>query len=933
MKRIFVSFHENPAAVAALYLHENGKDPLRTLVVSPTQRFKSYLASELLRITGADAMLSPRIETSAQLIQLCAAYTGLDTAGDIKRLSMLYTAFHRTAEIDTLFPGDTFKSFRQFRHAARMVSGVFDELAGEGFFLAGDDADPEWYGVPRAPERSSPGAVSETGEKIPGVETGANEDRRRLIEKAVLEDSRHRPHLEILRNLYEQYTDVQKETGIFDMGFLLGQAGGEAIEAVFRGYDEIVLVSPLSLTAFEERMHREISDRLTVICQDTRDYDFSRIIAFREGAGTSELDDSEAGPSSNKTAIHGAHRARLQFFETSSRINEVMLCCTIIKRELDSGIPEERIAVINIDSPVCEMLRSALGALGIGVNMTRGVSVKKSPLFQFFQLTRDFFYSGMDTSLLLQLVGNEFFIELSGLSVDRNRLKRDIVKNRLFRLRSLECDLIKQYPQALSTLKNLLTLYRSRGFGELYDRLADLFGGFGEKKTYDYYAVRDVLFESACELADLSAGFAESPFDIFVQHAGSKKYSLLGSFESGVQVLGLLESRGICFDTVIIPGFNEGIFPVRGQSDIFLNRGMRERLGIPTFLDREELQLYYLMRIVDASKRTFIVSVDDPSGENGVQSRFAVILRDMCDVVEPENAEAEEYLLPVCQRETIRKKAITMPRMSERVRAFSRLDAQRIKLCETQYYIARVLGIDSEEEIQKEIDLSLIGRKVHRMFYDLYGSFDFSRGVPRRDTLKKRLKSLFEDAFREGCFFTAEETLMKKILWNNLIKCIEHDVRRFNDGYRVLTEYGERELQAEIGDGMYTIGGRIDRIDLSPSMKYVIMDYKTGVLPRRTDHLAGSNYRQIQLGFYGLLFSKLHPDAEIEGIGYFDINSKNGYVEVLTSGEIEEYLDEFERYLIYLFDAFNSRDRLSLANDIGNCAYCPFYILCRVYEQ
>ncbi len=900
MKRIPVPFSESPAAVTARYIHESGKNPLYVLIVSPTQRFKSYLASELLILTGTEAMLSPRIETSAQLIQLCAASSSLDTAGEIARFSMLYTAFGRTAGIDEIFPGNTVKNFRQFRYAARMVFSVLDELAGEGFFLAGDVSNA----------------------------------RRGLIEQAIREDSRHRPHLKILQQLYRQYTSVQKEAGIFDAGLLLGQVGREAIETVFHGYEEIVLVSPLSLTAFEKRMYREIDDRLTVIYQYTGDYDFSRIIAFQaEENWAPETDGSAVDPSFKKTTINSGRRAQLQFFETSSRINEVMLCCNIIKKELDSGMPETEIAVFNIDSPVCEMLYNALRALGIGANMTRGISVKKSPLLQFFKLIKDFFYSGMDTSLLLQLMGNEFFIELSGLSVNQRQLKRDIVKSRLFQLYSLEDDLMGQYPKARSALKNFMKLYRSQDFSELHNRLSDLFRVFGEKKAYYFYAVRDVLLESAYELTELAPGFDENPFDIFIQYAGLKKYSLLGSFESGVQILGLLESRGIHFSTVIIPGFNEGIFPVRGEGDIFLNLGVRRKLGLSTFLDREELEFYYLKRIIDASKRTFIVSVDDPSGENGVQSRFAVVLRDWCDVIEPETPEAEEYLLPVCQQEKGLKKAVTMPRMSDTVHTFSRLDAQRIKQCETQYYIARVLGIDSEAEIQKEIDLSLVGQKVHKLFYDLYGSFDFTRGVPREDALKKRLVSLFEDTFREGFFFTGEEVLVKKILLNNLLRCIENDVRRFTEGYRVLSEYAEKELQTEIGDGLYTINGRIDRIDLSPSRKYVIMDYKTGNVPARTDHLSRSDYRQIQLGFYGLLFSKLNLDADIEGLGYFDINSRNGYVEIIGADEIEEYLAGFEGYLIDLLDTFNSRDRLSLAEDINNCTYCPFYILCRVYEQ
>jgi len=901
MKCIYVPFSESPVTVTAQYIYESRKNLLRMLIVAPTQRFKSYLAWELLRIAGAGAMLAPRIETSSQLIALCTASTGLSIAGDMERLSMLHAAFCKARGIHAVFPENTEKSFRQFNRAARMIFAAFDELAREGFFLTGISDMPVWY-----------------NSDFFGKGAAASRSRKETLDSVLEEDGAYRSHLKILRELFRRYVSIQEEAGRFDGGYVLGMVNPVDIERIFHVYEEVVLVSPLALTAFEKMMYRRIGDRLTVVCQDTAEYDFSRVLSFTGADGITRI----KGPDSKS-------RARLRFFETGSRINEVMLCCDIVKKELDSGAPETEIAVVNIDPPVCEMIYNALVALGIRVNMTRGISVRKSSLFQFLQLAHDFFNSNMDTVLCLQLTDNEFFVELSKTVISKKQLKRDIVKRRLFQLGSLE-DHIGRYPEVLSALTNLRALCKSQDFHELHDRLSGLLRTFDKKKAYDYYAVRDVLLESAYELTALSAGFEENPFDIFLQHAGSKNYSLLGSFEEGVQILGLLESRGIRFSTVLIPGFNEGIFPVRGEADLFLNLGIRRKLGLSTFLDREELEFFYLKRIIEASQRSFILSVDDPAGEDGVQSRFAVLLRDSCDVIE---TDTEEYLLPVCQDETIVDRGATYPVLRAPVHDFSRLDAQRIQECETQYYIARVLGIESEEELQKEIDLSFVGRKVHTLFCDLYNEFDFSTGVGQLAALKTRLKELFKDAFEEGCFFTGEETLMKKILLNNLLRSVENDVRRFNEGYRVLTEYGEKRLQTTIGEGLYTINGRIDRIDISPASKYVIMDYKTGGVPKKNDHLDRAGYRQLQLGFYGLLFKKLHPDAVLEGLGYFDINDKNGYVEIIGEDEIEGYLSDFEKHLIGLFDTFNAKDRLSLAEDIDSCTYCPFYVLCRIYER
>ncbi len=65
-----------------------------------------------------------------------------------------------------------------------------------------------------------------------------------------------------------------------------------------------------------------------------------------------------------------------------------------------------------------------------------------------------------------------------------------------------------------------------------------------------------------------------------------------------ISVVGILETRGVCFPYVIIPEFNAGNVPSLSDKDLFLNTAMREKIGLPTRKSRENLQkqIFYLQR-------------------------------------------------------------------------------------------------------------------------------------------------------------------------------------------------------------------------------------------------------------------------------------------------------------------------------------------------
>jgi ATP-dependent helicase/DNAse subunit B len=375
---------------------------------------------------------------------------------------------------------------------------------------------------------------------------------------------------------------------------------------------------------------------------------------------------------------------------------------------------------------------------------------------------------------------------------------------------------------------------------------------------------------------------------------------------------------------------------VRENEDILLGLHLRRELGLPTVLDQETLQFYYLKRIIDSSEGSYLLSLVDRKGEMDVRSRFWYYFSEghyevkECDAV---------CMLPLKTKDKeLDYPSITQPVLSSIVHEVSRLDLDRLKRCETLYYISRVLNIKDEEILKRKIDVNLLGLKVHALFTELYSDSlysGFDERIREPEEYRPRFDELFNRHFKDGTFFTSEEVLTKKILMSNLLEVLDRDMNRFCRGYRICTEFMEKEFSASVSDktSSYIIKGRIDRIDITPEGLYEIIDYKTGKLPEINSHFQDRDFREPQLGFYGLLFKKNHPDAPIGALCYYDISEKKDLEVIVDADHVTDYLESFEKHLVDFLKALNQKEYLSLTEDYENCKYCPYYNICRVFEE
>lgn len=368
-----------------------------------------------------------------------------------------------------------------------------------------------------------------------------------------------------------------------------------------------------------------------------------------------------------------------------------------------------------------------------------------------------------------------------------------------------------------------------------------------------------------------------------------------------ITVMGVLETRAVTFDGVIIIDFNDKSVPKRSDKDMFLNSKIREKAKLPTMIDRENLQKHYYQMLINRSKEVAIsyVSSDESSG-----SRFLKQLG-----IEQKTLHNElEYADTLFQPTTLLEKkddAIKREYSFKDVK----LSATRLKTfltCKRKYFYKYVEHI-SNHEIPKDMPKEHeIGNVVHEALKNLYtkkSSYSSLEGLKR--DLHKELDSVCGESELEKYLISMQKKRMDDFC--------HKEIERFHDGWQVKS--CEESLYVEFA-GM-TLIGQLDRIDKKGD-ELEVLDYKTGSYPLYN----AKNYTEasdFQLEFYYLLAATLSSHVRC---AYYDLKESK----IVPEPFLQEKLAILESHIK---DLLNIEDvNFEKCEERKNCLFCEYRIMC-----
>jgi len=322
-----------------------------------------------------------------------------------------------------------------------------------------------------------------------------------------------------------------------------------------------------------------------------------------------------------------------------------------------------------------------------------------------------------------------------------------------------------------------------------------------------------------------------SYFAFFRQYVATESVPFPGTPLKGLQVLGLLETRNLKFDTVYMLDANDDIVPSKPAEDLLLPQPMRHSLGLETNIEREHLSRYYFHLAVESAREVHLFYTETETGAKE-KSRFVQKLiwnkeRGVGRPLENELEQKIKYRVNLVNQkpDAVQKTSAVV----EFLRTWNRFSASQLDTylaCPLRFYYRHVLRIREKAEASEDIDQRDVGSLVHRVLTEFFASF-LGRPLASADLNPEDLDLVIDRCFAEeyGADLFGPAFFLRKQVSLQLRKLLNHYQMPIVHSSRVIITGLEQELNVETNGIRFT--GSIDRIETRDGRPF-ILDYKTG---------------------------------------------------------------------------------------------------------
>ena len=409
----------------------------------------------------------------------------------------------------------------------------------------------------------------------------------------------------------------------------------------------------------------------------------------------------------------------------------------------------------------------------------------------------------------------------------------------------------------------------------------------------------------------------------------------------GVQLMGILESRALDFENIIILGVNEGILPKGKIINSLIPYELKRFFKIPSYLERDAIFSYHFYRILQRAKNitlTYNSSLDDFGV--GEKSRFITQL-----LSEYKTSKIDEFIFydNDIRLDRIKPFIISSNSIKEEIlkwasNGVSPTALNMYKLCSIEFYFHYLLKIREPIQIDEYADNSLMGSAIHNFLEVFYptDSITTKNFLNYEDKIRDSLNSFYKKHLSENNFNKGKNYLSLKVAEKLLKDFIiyEEELLKENN-IQILYKEKELILDFKVNEYNFKLIGNIDRIDLFNNSLRII-DYKSGKNNSNSE-LFFSNWDEVsdnpkkdkvfQLLMYSYLFLKNNPHFLntniIVGI-YFLRDLKKGLVPLQKKGGLkfdDDFIKNFEIQLHRIFERM-IEDDFKENDDYKLCEFC-----------
>ena len=466
------------------------------------------------------------------------------------------------------------------------------------------------------------------------------------------------------------------------------------------------------------------------------------------------------------------------------------------------------------------------------------------------------------------------------------------------------------------------------------------------------------------------------------QLVGAASIPFHGEPVIGVQIMGVLETRNIDFDHLLLLSCNEGNMPKGINDSSFIPYTIRKAHGLTTIDNKVALYSYYFHRLLQrAGDITIAYNNSTDNGHTGEMSRFMLqLLVESGQKIDHYSLTAKNQPTPLMPK-AIEKDETALSKLEE----MSRLSPSAINTyirCKLAFYYQYIAHIKEPDSDPETIDNRMFGNIFHRAAYLIYKDITDHSPVIEKAHIqaylsnRKLLASVVDRAFEEEECKTNNglQIINREVIIEYITKLLKIDqqlcpfsILAMEEEAKVYTQLsftipsggalkgGALVSSAPTKQYNLTIGGIIDRLDIltdkqTGKPRIRVVDYKTGNQPSspiknideifdpnniRSKH---SNY-YLQAILYSLIVSRSkrwnpanHPVSP--ALLFIKQAPANHYDPTLhidkhPISDVTVYEEEFLTKLKHtLADIYSPDTPFTPTDDRKKCELCPYRMLC-----
>ncbi|MGB1317932.1 MAG: PD-(D/E)XK nuclease family protein, partial [Flavobacteriales bacterium] len=560
---------------------------------------------------------------------------------------------------------------------------------------------------------------------------------------------------------------------------------------------------------------------------------------------------------------------------------------SILSKKLEGSESEtlSNTAVVLNDEKVLVPLLSNLPTQLTGVNITMGYGLRYSQSVVFldkvFQL-----YSSLSTD-------GEFYhkhlmsvltdgIYLSVAKADVSQVKKTLVSQKKVYLRREDLS-NSEFDKVLFGLTDVSVASFLEHLKKVVAFIRTAWTGSSHILELKYLSLLERML---VRLTDLQSEFGGvdslKTLQVFWrQLTNNQTLDFVGEPIGGLQIMGMLETRNLDFEELIILGVNEGSLPSNAHTPSNFTFDVRRVFGLACQNERDAVTAYHFYRLIQRAKKVYLIYDQDTTSFGGGEvSRYVQQLQNEA----PPNISIKtwgvEQKLP--KSESVHE--ISIPKGKEEIdklvelgkRGFSPSALNTYRSCSLKFYFRYVAGFKEENILNEDVDHATFGTAVHDTLDNLYqptigkvlseDDLNLMRTQMEAELTRQFAVQVSSSKLNQGKNLLAYEvakTYVKRVL--------DHDLKMVKAEKLITPKQLEGELSAEIevesGPSSYhvKIKGIADRIDQLSDGTVRVIDYKTGSFDKTTVVKteaaleASKADNAFQLLLYGLMYGTKNP--------------------------------------------------------------------------